>query len=53
MDLREKVKEHLEAATEGDVSPAMHLGAAGIYALLHVADTIKLSLRDIVYELRD
>jgi hypothetical protein len=50
----EKATEHLEKAAEGsDISPALHLGIAGVHAVLAMADAIKHGLRDIIYELRD
>lgn len=51
MQARQKAIEHLEAIGE-DVDGVMHLGIAGVYAVLEVADAIKHGLRDIIYELR-
>jgi phosphatidylethanolamine-binding protein (PEBP) family uncharacterized protein len=46
--------EHLEKAlAEGAEGPWLHVAAAGIHAVMYVADTIRHGLRDIVYELRD
>ncbi len=51
MTNQERVVEHLEAAGEaGDAW--VHVGIAGVYAVLHLAETIQHSLRDIIYELR-
>lgn len=47
-----KAEEHLQKALDGD-QPWIHVASAGIYALLHVSDTIRHGLRDVVYELRD
>ena len=53
-DHAKEAADHLEKAAEGDhVSPAIHLGIAGVHAALAVADAIKHGLRDIIYELRD
>ena len=53
-DHSEAATGHLEKAAEGDdVSPLLHLGIAGVHAVLAVADAIKHGLRDIIYELRD
>ncbi len=51
MAFQERATEHLEAA--GEAADAwMHIGIAGIYAMLHLADTVQHGLRDIIYELR-
>ncbi len=48
---QERVVEHLEAA--GEAADAwIHIGIAGVYAVLHLADTVQHGLRDIIYELR-
>lgn len=53
-DHAQKATQHLEQAAEAeDLSPALHLGIAGIHSVLAVADAIKHGLRDIIYELRD
>lgn len=51
-DHADKATEHLDAALEGEQG-WLHIAAAGVHALLHVADTIRHGLRDVVYEMRD
>ena len=40
-----------------DLDPAqaawLDVGIAGVHAILHLADTIRHGIRDVVYELRD
>lgn len=43
---------HLEAAAQAD-DAWVHVGIAGVHALLHLSQTLQHALRDIVYELRD
>ncbi len=50
MNHRDKAVERLEAID--DAEPMIQLGIAGIYAMLHIADSIQHGLRDIIYELR-
>jgi hypothetical protein len=57
------MQDHVEAATTHleqaldkvakERAALVHLGAAGVHAVLAVADVIRHGLRDIVYELRD
>lgn len=53
-DHSDKASEHLQRALdpeeEGDW---LHVAAAGVHAILHVADSIRHGLRDVVYEMRD
>lgn len=46
---------HLEKAIEvaEEFDPWIHIGAAAVHAVLHLADTIRHGLRDIVYEISD
>lgn len=51
MEPRKEALKHLEAAaTEGGASA--QVGIAAVYALLHLADSVRHGLRDIIYELR-
>lgn len=53
-DHDERASEHLDQALAEDVDgPWLHVAAAGIHALLHLASEVRHGLRDIVYELRD
>ena len=50
----EQARTHLEKALDAEGGgPWIHLGAAGVFAVLHLADTIRHGLRDIMYEMRD
>lgn len=51
MSHKDRAIEHLEAAGK-DAEAWTHIGIAGVYAVLHVADAIQHGLRDIIYELR-
>ncbi len=51
MNHRQKATEHLETAGE-QADAWLHVGIAGVHAMLEVADAIKHGLRDIIYELR-
>ena len=53
MDHRAAALAYLEKASmRADEEPLVALGAAGVHALLHMADEVKHGLRDILYELR-
>lgn len=54
-DHSDKATQHLEKALdpEDDANGWMHVAAAGVHAVLHVADAIRHGLRDVVYEMRD
>lgn len=43
---------HLEHAARSE-DAWVHVGIAGVHALLHLTETLQHALRDIVYELRD
>lgn len=51
MEHREEAIRHLEqAGEEGDAW--VHVGIAGVHAVLHLAKSIEHGLRDIIYEMR-
>lgn len=55
-DHAEAAQVHLDQALAKvgkDHAVMVHVGAAGVHAVLAVADAIRHGLRDIVYELRD
>ncbi len=53
MEPRKEAIRHLEAATEsGEGQPVVQVGVAAVYALLHLADSVRHGLRDVIYELR-
>jgi hypothetical protein len=51
MNPRDRAVKHLETAGDGADQWA-HIGIAGVFAMLHLADTVQHGLRDIIYELR-
>ncbi len=54
VDHAAKATEHLESALADDSDKEwLHVAAAGVHAILHVASTIKHGLRDVVYEMGD
>lgn len=52
MEPRKEAMKHLEAASEGEGGAMVEVGIAAVYAVLHLADSVRHGLRDIIYELR-
>jgi hypothetical protein len=53
MEPRKEAIKHLESASAAaDGSAALEVGIATVFALLHLADSVRHGLRDIIYELR-
>lgn len=54
-DHADRATRHLDKALETaeEFDPWIHVGAAAVHALLHLSDTVRHGLRDIMYELAD
>lgn len=53
MDHREEALRRLAALAGREDEPLVQVAVAAVHALLHLSDTVKHGLRDLVYELRD
>ena len=51
MEPRKEAIKHLKEA-DASKDASIQVGIAAVYALLHVADSVRHGLRDIIYELR-
>lgn len=54
-DHADRAEDHLRKAqeTSEEFDPWVHIGIAAVHALLHISNTIRHGLRDIVYEISD
>lgn len=52
MDHRDEALRHLQRVEAGDEDALVEAATAAVHALLHLSESVRHGLRDLVYELR-